>query len=635
MNNKSHQRRKRGIAASAFLAVLVVGDMPRAQDQPPPPSTTAIEEPAIPVPSLRPDRAQRLLYNQALPDEDLHSRLLRRMTIDASAEIKSYLDATIALEAGDSSLAQTLERKKDKNWDIFKQNLEINLSQGDASRISARDQAALQTFTTLLRDAERIENASEKVFIDYLNVIKKSSALPNPDLSINRDQALFILGLSDDKHILTLPGPEEIATLSAKTSETMQALEDIHIRKALPLPPALPDTPTVENVLKEIEQSGNRYTVAQAIDRARHARENIYPDRIEPMMKKIFDTCAQADYTKDQVPAEAKNLWNNLQRLREISPLIGGALYDFSAKANIFHCHDDLGEDTNGRWMDRDGISRVHHKLFQNHDKTLSVQAHEIMHGLQKRQGGRDYISGWSIHESQIYTMTHEAAAKAIEYLVALEAKHNGTPDLWNILPNNSVKQATLAAFTDAYDMQKLPLATALEKAGYAAWQEQFKQQGWLDAYNKRILHNHLLVFTNTAVRPTNKESYSIDTARRAGMIREDLNFTREISALPAFSDRFGKNKQMQQAFEYVHLERMGRGYGRSDARYLIMLQKLESDANPFLGVDLKRVADELSKNPDRNALESMKCYAGTTLCLQNALPFNPTPYKINMRPVR
>src|SRR3990172_1366001 len=146
--------------------------------------------------------------------------------------------------------------------------------------------------------------------------------------------------------------------------------------------PAPVDSLLEAEIQRQLCLSNDKYTYEQAAVRAIANKNGAfnYPGRYKDLGW-IFYFAAQTDYTADQVPEEAKDLWQNMQTLKNSNTIIGPALADFSVKANIFYSHANMTA-TAGLWTSSDGIVRITNVSYAQ-DYLLLTQCHETIHGMQ------------------------------------------------------------------------------------------------------------------------------------------------------------------------------------------------------------------------------------------------------------
>jgi hypothetical protein len=363
-----------------------------------------------------------------------------------------------------------------------------------------------------------------------------------------------------------------------------------------------------------------------------HAAKPFYWSRM--FIRHIPEVCARDGENAAEVPAGAKDLWQNLQTLRK-GALLGPALAEFSRSADIYHCPVAYERNTAGAWADNDGLVRVAIVPGLPDFAKLSTQAHELTHAVQRTTGVTKVDRSWTIAEFQMNTMAYEAAAHAAQDLIGLEMRDAGLPGPWKWAAIGSPlsTQAAEAAYAAAAQ-GGLDHAAALSAAGAASWQAQFRSREWADGYNNLILAKFADNLVHGHLAAPSEARYDLARARRTGWISPDLNFTAGIGALPAYADRFAGNTQMRAAFDYLHLEHVAAAHGRQSKPYLAELQRLEEEKNPYLGVDLSVAVREMRmKEVTLSPLEVMNCLAGVKACHYGGEPLKPEQFKINMRP--
>ena len=390
-------------------------------------------------------------------------------------------------------------------------------------------------------------------------------------------------------------------------------------------------------VQNQLDISGGKYTQKQAVKRAFSTQMGKfnYPARRHPQnIRFLFSHCVQTDYSAGQAPKETKDLWENMQTLQNSKTIMGPALGYFSVWANVFYCRQDMAADTGALWRQEDGVVWLTKDKSTSQHAHLLNQAHETIHSIQTSNDGYLDMS-WPIREFQMEIMSKEAAARVGETLVALELKHQGTEGPWNeTLRQYSAKSAQISKFYDDEMKKNTPYAQALAAAGSAGFYTQFKIQPWLDYYNNSTLEYYIELMSKGLLKPLSGNTYTLERAQKTGKISPQFNFTSGLDKLPSAAERFGTNIRMRQAFDYADLERLARTSGRKNPAYLQQLKQLEKDNNPYLGVDMKQIyANLMHKDNQQRALQIMDCFAGLSACDAGGTAFNPTAYKIKMRP--
>lgn len=553
----------------------------------------------------------KLVYNG---NWNLYSRIMQKAASEAVAYAGEFVAATEMQQNGSRELANALDRNGTEGWAEFvaAYNNTADLEKSASAAVNA-----------LLRNKNFVSYHADEAIDAYfadLRAEKLSRNLANQfGVAELRDMAK-VNGFSFAAEA-TLPTDQELRRIAPELSRAMDVMSN------------KPDQDMIPEIA--VKRNGNSYTVRQAITRidSDQSGKFNYPNRGN--IGGVFENCAQADYKYSQTPNGTKDLWQNLQTIKR-GPLMGAALYDFSNKANIFHCYFKMDATNAGEWYDNDGLVRISSAGRAPEANVLTSQAHEIIHGIQRTNNLRNIDPSWTIHEYQMMRLAHEAAGRAGQYVLALELKDAGIAGPWNDTKDRY--EAPARAAQGAYERAKaagLSPAAALTAAGTAGWNAQFGDRDWADSYNNPILNTFInMVVTGEAKAQTGK-TYPLETARMTGWISNDLNFTSGVTALPAFKDRFGGNDQMRQAFEYVNLEHIAYTAGRNSPQYTQELQRLQTDKNPYLGVDLRVISNTLaSPQTTLTPLQAMNCFSGvSTGCSYGGKDLNPGQYKIKMVP--
>jgi hypothetical protein len=335
---------------------------------------------------------------------------------------------------------------------------------------------------------------------------------------------------------------------------------------------------------------------------------------------------ARTDETEDQVPDTALTLWENMQTLKDSKTIMGPALADFSIKANIFYGYSKMGN-TVGLWSDYDGTVEITNDTAYSQNYRLLCQTHETIHGIQNANNIDDDDMSWSIWDFQRASMASEAAAQVGEYLMALEFYSDSIPVLMNETDDISakVKKRLLNEWTTV-QADSLPYARDLANVGKSEFYTQFKDQWWMDFYNDWTLNYYIKCMGNNSLSKPSGKSYSLESARKAGYISPDFNFTAGIDSMP--SNLFGTNTHMKQAFDYVECVRLRRTLGDTNFLYLSTAARLKKEKNIYYGVNMSLVWEKLAdpKNA-KSALQVMDYYAAQ---MKKAAPAQNNSKKIH-----
>lgn len=384
--------------------------------------------------------------------------------------------------------------------------------------------------------------------------------------------------------------------------------------------------------LPRVPMSAEGYTPAQAQKRADGKKEGlaVHPKRGDAAP--LFAKCMQADYARAQTPRAADALWQGWT-LAAAAPLTAGRLADFAARADVFYCFDDLDPRVSGLMLRGEGVA-----LFAANEKAdpaalFLTTVHETTHVMQEAAGLGGPGPDWSPRDVQASLLAKEAAARGAECVAAVEASLHGVPEpLRSAASASCRREKVLGIYGDARAAGLSPLE-ALAAVGLAAWRDQLKDRSWLDFYNDRALSSFLTLGSGMEMPGPDGKGFTLDDARKTGRLSPAFNFTAALEALPSSEMLFGGNARMQAAFDYAELERMALKTGRADGAYLDELARLEKAFNPYLGVDLARIALALELPHEKTALELMDCAAGLVACPGTFTSFDSAFFKVELRP--
>ncbi|MEZ0224843.1 MAG: DUF6782 family putative metallopeptidase [Alphaproteobacteria bacterium] len=552
----------------------------------------------------------KLAYNQ---NWNLYSRIMQKAASEAVAYAGEFVAAVELHNNGSDDLMNALAKNDPEGWNVFATVYNISKDPQEAASVAVN---------SLLRNRHFVAYHADEAIDSYFADLQagKISANAANQFGLRELREMGKVNGFSLATNATLQTEQELRQIAPELSRTMDVLSA--------------HNPDMAGKITQ-KRNGTGYTVRQAITRIDSEQSGKYSYGNRANIGGVFQNCAQADYKYAQVPNVTKDLWQNMQTIKQ-GPLMGAAIYDFSNNANIFHCYFKMSNDNAGEWYDDDGLVRISDRGQSPMANVLTSQAHEIIHGIQRTNNVRNTDPSWSIHEYQMMRLAHEAAGRSGQYVLALELKDVGIAGPWNDAKARygAPALAAEAAYTRTKTTRLSP-AAALTAAGNAGWYAQFSERGWADSYNNPILHTFInMVVTGEAKAQTGK-TYPIETARMTGWMSNDLNFTSDLTTLPAFKDRFGGNEQMRQAFEYVNLEHIAYTTGRASPQYTQELQRLRTEKNPYLGVDLRVIASTLS-SPDTKLtpLGAMNCFGGvSTGCTYGGKSLNPAQHKIKMQP--
>ncbi|TAL40062.1 MAG: hypothetical protein EPN97_00985 [Alphaproteobacteria bacterium] len=546
---------------------------------------------------------------------DLYSRIVQKASSEAVAYVAEFVAATEMQQQGNNELVTSLDKKGAEGWETFKRAFQSTASLEKASSI---------TVSALLRDRNFVSYHADEAIDRYFFDLQAGRISAN---AANR------FGLAELKAMGTVAGFSFAAEATLPTERELLNIAP-ELSRATGVLSGKPNQDVVAKIAQK--RSGSSYTVRQALTRIDGEQSGDFNYSNRASIGGVFQNCAQADYKYAQVPDATKDLWQNLQTIKQ-GPLMGAAIYDFSNKANIFHCYFRMDAANAGEWYDNDGLVRISDKGWAPQSNVLTSQAHELIHGIQRTNNVRAMDPSWTIHEFQMMRLAHEAAARTGQYLLAFELNEAGYAGPLEDARNRYIGPESAAenAYVRARNAGQ-PAAAALTAAGTAGWNAQFSDRDWADSYNNNILRDFISMIVNNGVAAPSGKAYPLETARMTGWISKDLNFTSGLTSLPAFKDRFGGNDQMRQAFEYVNLEHIAYTTGRTSPQYTQELQRLQTEKNPYLGVDLRVINNTLnSPQTTLTPLGAMNCFGGvSSSCTYGGKNLNPNQYKIKMKPV-
>ena len=545
------------------------------------------------------------------PSWDLYSRVMQKLAAEAVAYAGEFTAAVEMKANGDSTLVRHEDKALTEGWADFKAVYE------KTNDIHA---AATASVNALLRNPGFVSFHAEEAIDDYYadwaqGRVSKDAGARFTNADAARMGALPGMSLADN---VVVPSQQELVAVAPGLARVFDALA-----------PAQQGSAYARALAAKKE--GTSYSAHQAITRVDSDITGKFNYAGRGGVPHLYDYCSQADYRYKQVPDATRDLWRNEQTLRAGGPL-SRALVDFADRGNLFFCYFDLPKNTGGLWYDSDGIVRVAGNIPQSEAQKLTIQAHETLHGIQRTTGVEADNSSWTIHEYQMMLLSYEAAARASQYLVALELNDLGVNGPYRAMEADFKRPLTAAS--DAYENAKAlhrTHAEALQEAGAAGWRAQFSDPGWTGFYNNTVLKGFIArLMAGTATKPGGA-SYSLETARKTGWVSDQLNFTATIPALPAYADRFAGDTRMRQAFDYVNLVHIANTLGNDNPAVRQERQRMENDRNPYFGVDLSIINGTLANaTTTLTPLEAMNCFSGvSTGCTYGGKPLHADDYKV------
>lgn len=539
---------------------------------------------------------------------DLYSRVMQKLVGDAVARSSEFVAAVEMQANGDSSLVHDREQHHAPGWAEFAyayaQTHDVNKASSAAVNAMLRSPSFI---------AEHADGAIDSYWADWSS------------RRVHRSASVKFTGVASVS-LGWLPGGFHLAdNVTLPTEQQLLQIQPGLARAFEVLAPANRGS----GYARKLGKPDGFHTARQAIARldTKLTGQFNYPGRKD--FAKFSEQCAQADYNAGQVPDAAKTLWQEVQKLRNGGQM-GREMIAFADRADIAYCSlSDMPKTLLGQWHDGDGIVRV--STVENPDQTITVAAHETLHGIQRTTGVGGMSDHWGIRDAQMMLLSFEDAAHISQYLVALELRDQGDNGPYNQTLKDGGKSFIVTR--DAYDAAKakgLNHAEVLQAAGAAGWRALFDDWGWTTVYNDSVLKNYIWRVMENVAKAPDGSSYSLDTARKTGFVSDDLNFTATIPALPDYKDRFAGNTHMRQAFDYVNLVHLTRAFGVDDPKVKEERARMTKEGNPYFGLDLSIVNNALSRPENTlGALDAMNCFAGVSKsCTYAGKPFNSDDFK-------
>ena len=544
---------------------------------------------------------------------NLYSRVMQKLTDEAVAYTGEFVAATEMNERGDDTLARYQEKNGTDGWAAFRDTY------NSTKDIRA---AATASVNALLRTPGFVSYHASDAIDAYYADWAQGRIDADAGIKFTAADAAAMGRTPGGVHLadgIVLPSQDELQKIAPDTAPAFATLV-----------PAGQGRPYAQQLAAKMKDSG--FTALQAITRVDSDLTGKFNYTNRANIGGVQKNCAQSDFRYAQVPDATKDLWQNMQAMRQ-GEAIGSKLYDFTKSANIYFCYFTLDKTEAGEWNDNDGIVRVADRGMPSQDNALTIQGHEIIHGIQRLTGVEAINPNWTIGEYQLMNLAFEDAARTGQLVIALDlAKAGNEGPLKDALSRYPEAKPAKAAYDAAIGQNKTH-REALQAAGAAGWAAHFGDRYWADSYNNRILAAFVQDVVSGAAAVPNGATYSLDTARKTGWISEDFNFTATIPALPPYEQRFGGNVQMRQAFDYVWVEHLGYRLGRNDPQYKAGLQQLLKENNPYVGVDLK-VIDSTLRAPGTTltSLEAMDCFSGRAKgCTYGGQKLDPDQFKMKI----
>ncbi len=365
---------------------------------------------------------------------------------------------------------------------------------------------------------------------------------------------------------------DQIAYLSNQRSLPVRPLYSFHNKYAGV------DMNTLVNLY---EDAGHVLNISQVFERVRKGYK--YDDY--DLLRDDNKAAIQADFMDYQIGPEQVLLWHNIQRINRQQTVIGQLLYKHAVDYNVFFNEENADEHASGTWSSKHNMVSVrpHDHERYNYHYAVGTVAHELLHAIQDHRGILEYSDHWSLSEYQIQVMSYEAAAFVTARLTAFELQMNDFDSApWQSTEKSDVAKAIEQTYmrhinADATHMD------ALEFAGAQAWQTVFKDQYWLDTYNKWAVKLYIDKLRHGSLSAQRHQEFSLTQARGDGYVSPLFNATARIDKLPTRTALFGDNNTMRHLFNYLEMAFIAQKWGETSAVYLKYKAQLKGHDNPFL----------------------------------------------------
>lgn len=300
----------------------------------------------------------------------------------------------------------------------------------------------------------------------------------------------------------------------------------------------------------------------------------------------------------DQPRAGQENLRAAFERLSAL-PQTGRALVNMAVRDNIRLCDTEVLPAGVGAQYEP-ALDSVLIPGTIGPEGLLLRLAHELLHAGQNRNGLLNYNHDWDIQSRLSRNLSIEAAAIALEVLVAFEMRQQGDPSAWDYLRAHGPQSAygdprlyTLADETWAAAKQAGKAdEAAMRDVGRALWQRMFENRNWLDMYLNVELSIYLSDIVSgkmdgqQGIRPDADAQRKVDTA---GVFGGGESFTRG-GRVPPLERLLAGNDRMRHAYRAVDLERHRRSLGAGHPQTIALRAQAEVEGNPYLALDMAAV---------------------------------------------
>lgn len=550
-------------------------------------------------------------------DEALFSRLNRRLTAEAVAVTAEYVVAEEMALRGEQGLQQSLQSENSPMYRYFTYALgyaQKQMPRASQDRVLAR--AAAYTINYILRQPEFVAANSDDILREYLGeLMQQGGERPSRRADFNRDEARKMgeLGRNSISDGISLLTPQDLARVSPQVASIVDAMQRLNAQKLRYRAPDsfVANNPynglTIAKVGEQINLSGGIYTPRQAFERARLNRT--YGNRAA-VNANGFRFGLQGDYTPGQVPVgSASSLYTLLQDMRRASPTLGVPLLDFATESNIFMCYSELPNTLLGQWQPDAGVIVLTDRNLGS-PNTLPIFAHELLHLMQNGQGIGGFTDTYNLEDMQMGTLSREAAASTMQYLLALDYKLHGNDALWNANGDHQYQEQMLQVYNRARS-EGMTYEQALEQAGLEGFGMMFQRQWWLDIYNRDQASGFLNSLVNGFYKKPSDNRYPLERMRLAGRVTENFNFTRNLASEPSDQMRFGNNDAMRDLFAWLDYQHMVKAYGADHEVARAAHHLMEEHHNRYLKVEFAPVAARVHDLDGQKLVALMNGLAG------------------------
>ena len=525
-------------------------------------------------------------------DEALFSRLNRHLTAEAIALTSEYVVAAEMAAAGDHGLMRTLESENHPALRYFKNAFEASRARKPNNLRENIDEAAAGTITFLLRQREFIEANSDIVLRAYLAELEVTGTRPRSGSDFDEDDMRNMgqVGRRSFSGEARLLSAQELGVAAPDVARMVEAMQTLHAQRNQYRAPRLliADNPyrniTATAVQTQVNNSGGIYTVRQAFERARYSASYRYGGR-DWQVGETFRYGMQGDYTLSQTPQAVRPMWEQLNRLRTLSPNIGPAMIDHAARANIVMCYGHLSPNLLGQWQPDNGIIVMAHSRRDNIAGNTRTIAHELLHLMQNAGGIGGFTDRYNIEDLQTSSLAREAAASTISILIAMEFKLYGDDSLWSFGGEQGFADRMLQIYTQTR-AGGASHTESLEAAGLEGYHLMFSRQWWLDTYNNSVTSNMLERTASGWFKAPGTTRYPIEHIQRAGRVSDTFNFTRGLTEAPTDQMRFGSNNDMRALFAYLHLQQLRKNLGENHESVTAQRNLMRENKNPYIDVN-------------------------------------------------